>query len=410
MAWMEIVERPTGTIYKIRWRDGGRGSAQPAWTFDTLSEASTFRTLVELAGNHTPSADTMRVHGLGHYIVEEKPDPPAAVTVVAYCHAYLDTLECRPSTVAGYRAMIGRYIEPFFGDQLIADVDRTRLRAWQRWAVREGGRNGGPLSGRTVGHARASVLYPAFTAACRRQDDGSPGLRDWNPFDGLDAPDVVNNPVALLETPDDARRLVQAAYSIDVPTGDGVMLMMGTAMRWGEVFGLVRRAVIPHKRMAEVRAVSAVDDDGTTYVFRPEPKSDDGWRRLIYPTSLVPVVDRLRDAAGGRYGLLLPGTRAGNVWSAGNYRNRRWIPTMRRAAELGMECPDLTPHGLRHSTLTLLGEDPDVDIKSLQAFAGHADESTTAKYKHFTGRNAASINRAIDGFLADVIRGTPAAG
>lgn len=406
MAWIETVNKATGTRFKVKWREDGR---KPAWTFAELDRAQRFKTLVELCGDRMPGAEQLRAYGFGELVDELAPPAPPAVTVVAYCHTYLDSLECRPETVAGYRGLLHRYIEPFFGDQPIAEVDRARLRQWQRWAVREGGRNGGPVSGRTVGHARASVLYPAFVAACQRQDDGSPGLREWNPFDGLDAPDVVKNPVALLETPEDAARLIRAAYSIDLPTGDGVMLMMGTAMRWGEVFGLARRAVVPSKRITEVRAVSAADDRGT-YRFRPEPKSDDGWRRLVYPTSLVPVVERLREHASGRYELLLPGTAGGNVWSASNYRTRRWVPLMRRAAEAGMECVDLTPHGLRHSTLTLLGEDPAVDVKSLQAFAGHADESTTARYKHFTGRNAESINRAIDGFLTDVIAGTPAAG
>jgi integrase len=406
MAYIDTKTLANGEVrHRVQWRDGGtRDGARRTETFADRARAQRFADLVDAAGKRMPTPDQLAAFGLDELI----PAAPATVTLVDYCGTYIDALtKPKARQIADYRKYVLRTVAPFFGSMALVDVNRAHCREWQRWAEREGGRNGRALAASSVAKVRAAVLYPTFAKACARQDDGSAGIRDWNPFDDLDAPQIIRNPVEILWTPEDARLLILGAYQVDMFTGDAVTMLLGTAMRWGEVFGLTRPAVVLPRRLCTVRRVAAdVAGDGR-YVLRDEPKSDSGWRRIDYGPALAPVVERRHAAATGPDQLLF-GSDAGTVMSHPNFR-KRYVRAVTHATALGLDA-DVTPHGLRHSTITLLGEDPAVTAKALQAFSGHEHESTTARYKHNRGAGAAQITAALDGFLAGVLKGTPATG
>lgn len=394
--------------FHVRWRTGGGRAGKPdSETFATIARAELFASLVKAAGEHRPSNQQLIAFGLSELATDEA--PAVSPTVVAYCLAYIDGLgTAKPRQISDYRAYVRRHIEPFFGDRLLTDVDRADMRQWQRWALNNGGKGGKSLSGNSVAKVRAAVLYPAMAAACRRQDDGSPGLRSWNPFEDLAAPDVVRNPHAVLYTDDDARYLLRGAYMVDEFIGDSVALLLASAARWGELFGLCRPAVITAKRFFEIRSTAADVDGHGRYVLKPEPKSEAGWRRIDYPDCVAALVARRTLAAGGPHGLLFaPGRGSTGVMSHTNYL-RRYKQAIRNAAALGLERTDVTPHGLRASTLTQLGEAA-VPEAALQTFAGHEHRATTAGYVRDRGTGGAAIAAALDGWLAGVVAGTPAA-
>ena len=65
-----------------------------------------------------------------------------------------------------------------------------------------------------------------------------------------------------------------------------------------------------------------------------------------------------------------------------NWLRNAWRPALRRA---GLADSGLTPHGLRHSRLSLMARSGKVTVNQLRRFAGHKDPGfTLRKYgSHF---------------------------
>jgi integrase len=409
MASITTRSIKSGTRYDVRWRPATAGETQPSVTFSDPTRAENFARLVGMCGDTMPTLEQLEMFGFADVAATIPAAPPAVLSLVDYCGAYVNSLtDPKPKQVRDYHDLIRRHIAPFFGQLALTVVDRAALREWQRWALREGGHGGKALSASTVRRVRAAVLYPALAMACRRQDDGSPGPREWNPFDGLDAPPLQRNPTAFLHTADEAALLLRGAYAVDVPTGDAVAVMLALGTRFGETFGMTRPAVTPARSRVEVRTVAAIIDHPGRYELREGPKSDGSWRTLLYGPALAPVIDRRYAAAAHTtHRLLFPGPD-NPVMQASTFR-KRYRRALHAAAALGLERLDVTPHGLRTTAMTHLGESDGVSAVAVQDFAGHGNLATTQGYTRRTGRGAPAVAAALDEFMAHVVTGTPAA-
>lgn len=87
----------------------------------------------------------------------------STIKVSEYLCDWLDphTLEVKSKTLAGYRDLIGRYVDPRIGDMKLQAVRPTTLSAMYRNMLANGGRGGNPLSRRTVNYVHA-ILRKAF--------------------------------------------------------------------------------------------------------------------------------------------------------------------------------------------------------------------------------------------------------
>jgi integrase len=399
MAELEKRSTKSGDTWRVRWRITA-GGPRDSRTFTDPRRASLFRDLVEMAGDAMPTNEQLRAWGFTELVTDEPAPGPAVLTVAEACRRYIAQLvDVEPRQRLDYTDMIRKHVTPFFGDQPITDVDRAKLRQWQEWCLREGGHNGGRLGANTVRRVRAALLYPTFRYATEKQDDGRPGPLVWNPFDGLRPPKRVKNPRETTRTPAEAAAVISAAYAIDEWTGDAVVMMIATGMRFGEMFGLARSAVILGTASVEIRQVLAIDETRRgTWVLRPAPKSDDSWRTLPIPAQALPAFTRRCALATGRDGLLLPGTdgpASYTMW------RKRWQRVLAAATASGMPRAGLTTHGLRHSFLSVLGADGRVSAKALQTAAGHAHISTSEGYMH-RGNNAA-VAAAIGDWLGEAM-------
>lgn len=97
-----------------------------------------------------------------------------------------------------------------------------------------------------------------------------------------------------------------------------------------------------------------------------------------------------------RSALLFPGTDGGG-WFYAYFRDKRWLPSVAAAVELGLD-PDLAkgirPHGLRHTHASWALADG-VDIRVLAQRLGHSDPAfTLRKYAHVTDLGYATANTA----------------
>jgi hypothetical protein len=98
-------------------------------------------------------------------------------------------------------------------------------------------------------------LAPIFDAACLPGEDDEPALRSYNPLRGFDLPDHIKPDRDIVETPDEARIFVEAAYAVDSEAADLLVTLLATGVRWGEGAGLPVRAV--HRDPGMVKAGAA---------------------------------------------------------------------------------------------------------------------------------------------------------
>jgi integrase len=114
-----------------------------------------------LAGGHHP-------RGMSRRVVSARSRPAWWITVDEYLTQWLNAhaLELKPKTHEDYRSLIAVYVEPRIGRMQLQSVRPSTLSGLYQTLLTEGGRNGRPLSNRTVGYVHA-VLRKAFNDAVR---------------------------------------------------------------------------------------------------------------------------------------------------------------------------------------------------------------------------------------------------
>lgn len=162
-------------------------------------------------------------------------------------------------------------------------------------------------------------------------------------------------------------------------------LMGHLAMRWGEALGVG----VGHIKDGKVLVRQQVIEDRTT---RPSTmtvstyggKTKHARRDLVASEAILAASEAAYERLSGSnpYRLLRP-TRTGQPYRSNNWIRQAWQPALRRA---GLEGSGLTPHGLRHSRLSIIAASPKVTGGDLSKFAGHHDVSfTLSRYgDHFS--------------------------
>jgi integrase len=303
-------------------------------------------------------------------------------------------LEVKPRTLAGYRDLVSRYVTPHIGGMRVQAVRPATLGSLYRDLLAGGGRNGRPLSGRTVNYVHA-ILRKAFNDAVH-----SEGLIPSNPAMKAKRPKRVTKPVTEVWTGEQLKTFLAlveherlfpfyrlAAYTgarrgellnlrwsdVDWKTpairirGSAGMVggqrMEGTTKSGHERVvsldaGTVEVLRAHRRRQMEWQMTAGAAWEGTGHVFA------NGYGRPIYPDS--------------------PSQRMAKVLEA--YNNPA-DPEKRPAKPL----PYMRLHDLRHihaTHLLLAG----VPVHVVADRLGHADASITLRvYAHVIRRDAADI-------------------
>jgi hypothetical protein len=231
------------TRYRVKWRTGGNG----AWdgvTFDLQAHAKRWKALVEAHGHQRPPVDQIGAHGFGYLVggyqavVDESTQLAgghadeavcASVTFEQYAREYIEGL-VRPNreTKRKYLERLRLHAFPIIGQRPIAEITRRELRLWQAGLVEKG------LSGKTIANIRGESIAPIFDAACLPGEDDEPPLRSYNPLRGLDLPAHVRPERDIVETEDEARIFIHAAYAVHPDAADLLVTLLASGARWGE--------------------------------------------------------------------------------------------------------------------------------------------------------------------------------
>lgn len=290
-----------------------------------------------------------------------RPEPSAAPTFAEVCEEWLRHGErerqLKPSTLLDYRSSTSARILPAFADLPVDVISSRDLEAWRQQLLA-----GGELSHRTI-NKLVMIVGAVFDRARRRGMIADNPARDLEKlkeprYDDLDFYD-----------PEEVSRLVRAAAS----HSDGTMflLLAFSGLRRGEALALTWRDVDFDRELIRVRGNWSHGRLVTT-------KGD-----RVRSVPLVPqLAGRLREhrEASAFPGLDDPvfcdpvGQRID-----GSALRRRFLVARERAS-----LRPLRLHDLRHTFASLA-----IDMASpveVQAWAGHQDPRTTARYTHYKSR------------------------
>ncbi len=147
-----VTKRGSTWSYVVRVIDPDTGLSKPKWVGGFASEEAA----------KAARDEARRASRRGEYVDRN------AITVAEYLRDWLDAhaLETKPGTLAGYRWLVGQYVEPRIGRMRLHAVRPTALTGMYRDLLRSGRVDGRPLSRATVDKVHA-VLRKAFNDAVR---------------------------------------------------------------------------------------------------------------------------------------------------------------------------------------------------------------------------------------------------
>jgi integrase len=192
--------------------------------------------------------------------------------------------------------------------------------------------------------------------------------------------------------PEEDVRLLDALDRVAPGRTDGRLLgelMLYCGLRWEEAGALDKEHVDTRQRVIHVGPV--LERDGT---IRPYGKTKAARRTVPVDDDLWPRV-RERAMAVGPGGLIVVGARGGTL-NYSRWHDRVWTPALRGLPALpkvkghaprpavpgaGLSDPQPTPHDLRHTYCTRLGEQGMV-AHELMALSGHESLASVQRYLH----------------------------
>jgi integrase len=306
---------------------------------------------------------------------------PSKVTVAEYVRGWLDSArDLAPKTLERYRQLAEQQIVPYLGATAMQKLRPAQIHDWHGILLKSGGKDGKPLSARTVGHAHR-VLHGALERAMRLE------IISRNVAHPVRPPKVESAEVTILN----ADQIAEVLARLDgyggrygsLPLRAIAALAIGTGMRRGEICGLAWGAVDLDKSL--VRVERSLEETAGGLRFK-SPKTAHGRRTISLPGN---VVDILRDhkrrlieqrlALGiGRLGdddLVFP-MADGTPYSPDKL-SRDWGHAVR-----DRKLPAANFHALRHSHASALIA-AGLDIVTVSRRLGHGSPAITLRvYAH----------------------------
>ena len=269
------------------------------------------------------------------------------------------------TTIRGYRSLCEAHLVPYFGERCIDRIGEDHIAAFDRHLL-ERGLN--PQSRRNI----LGLLVAMFETAKKR---------GW----------VVNNAVAQYEKPrksrsdtdgelrfltlEEVEAVLRAMPSDPVGQVERVLVLAAamTGMRRGELLGLRWKDVDwPARKIRVVR----------TYVGGKEdtPKSEASRRAVPLASRLAAELQLLHESSpyrGDDDPVFTHPSGTGLPLDASAV-SKAFKRALRRAS-----VREVRFHDLRHTFGTMMAASPNVSMRTLQGWLGHADPATTAIYAHF---------------------------
>ena len=289
----------------------------------------------------------------------------------------------RPSTFRGYRAYVRDKIAPYLGEKEIRKVTVDDIQNLYRKLKKEGGAEGGPLSGASVRRIHG-VLHQALKVAADRH------LIVKNPTDNVTLPKREPSPRTILN--DEQLERFMEAIRQDRRWHDFFYLEITTGLRRGELCGLMWSDFDEKKGTLSIRRTLHGKEGGGYYVG--DTKTGTGRRIIKLPPSTVQLLTERKRVAISQWIFPNPIHPEDPVMPNSGYNRMKKL-----LAEAGL--PRMRFHDLRHTFATHALTSV-VDAKTLSGILGHTKTSFTLDtYTHVTGDMHRRASEIVGGFMEE---------
>lgn len=365
----ELIEEHQGlraTTYRVRWREGGRGSKEHHPTFGALEDARRFRNLIlYVTGRQWPTDAQLIAHGFAD-LAQTPPPPTPDLSIAEMCDRYLTWLatdkDPRPGakTLETYRGHLNKRIAPTrFGKMDAADATMFDAQDWQRDVVRDLG-----YRSYSVRLTRTGLLDPAYVWAASMRSapdrDGVPLLNRASPMIDVEHLHFEEFDRAFLTTPAEYVTVLRLAREVNPRWADLLDVEAATGMRVSEARALDADAVLAFR--------GALRLNWHMVGSRREPDTKSGRRD-------VPVPEPLLKRLAGRSGVLLPAVRGGR-WTSDAHL---WLDLRKKMAGVGIP-EHISHHSFRTGMAQWLASKK-IDPVRIDLMLGHKLTGTAAKYR-----------------------------
>jgi integrase len=316
---------------------------------------------------------------------------PSRRTVAEYLRSWLNGAHgLAGKTAERYGQLAEQQIIPHLGALPLQKLRPAHIEDWHGKLLASGGKNGAPLSPRTVGHAHR-VLHRAYERALKAE------LVARNPVHAIRPPKVEAQEIASLKAEHVAGVLGALAGH---PLEPIAILALSSGARRGEILGLRWGDI--DLAAGTMKIERSLEQTHAGLKFKP-PKSKRGMRVLALPPSAVEALQthrkkqlELRLALGqGKPSdeTLVFSSFDGDPIPPNNL-SRDW-----RRFVLAHKLPPVSFHALRHSHASALIASG-IDPVTVSRRIGHASVSTTLNiYSHEFAKTDAVAAKAIEAAL-----------
>lgn len=293
-------------------------------------------------------------------------------TVAAFAASWLAGRDLAERTAELYQQLLRDHINPRFGKKSLASVTPGQVRSWYgelpaRIVARELERaHPRSIDGRTAAAKAYRLLATIMRAAVADELISRSPCR----LPGAAKEEAAERETVTVDEADALAWALPERYRIVVD------LIMWCQLRQGEWMRLQRSSLDLKRGTLEVRRSRVKKMDGT--MLEKDPKSDAG-KRVIFvpPNALFPLRKHVERFVGPELeAYVVTGERGGPLHPGTWYK--AWA-----TAKAAIGRPDLRPHDLRHSGLTLLAQ-YGATTKELMHRAGHASSEAALRYQHAT--------------------------
>lgn len=299
---------------------------------------------------------------------------PSRITIAEYMRAWLDGANgLSPKTLERYRQLTEQQIIPHLGAVALQKLRPVQVHEWHETLLKAGGKDGRPLSARTVGHAHR-VLRRGLERAMRLE------IVARNVAAALRPPRVEATEVEILSGDQIADVLAGLDGHALHPI---VAFALGTGMRRGEICGLAWGAVDLDR--AVVRVERSIEETAAGLRFKL-PKTRAGRRTVSLPANVVEILRTHRREQMAQRLLLGLGRPGADdlvfpLADASPYPpdklSRDWLRIV-----TSRKLPRVMFHALRHSHVSALIA-AGLDVVAVSRRIGHASPAVTlAVYAH----------------------------
>ncbi|MFU8876351.1 tyrosine-type recombinase/integrase [Micromonospora sp. SL4-19] len=283
----------------------------------------------------------------------------------------------RPRTVALYRWLYRKYIEPTLSAVLLSDLTPGRVRAWYAELVAAG-----------VTDTMRAKAYRLLHAVLVTAVDDELIRRNPCRIKSAGEHHTPERPVATIAQVLDIAGRVPARFRALV------LLAAFTSLRYGELAALHRSDIDPRCTTVTVRATLVEMSDGRM-IFGP-PKSAAGRRSVTIPAAIRPDLRRhLRDfVADDPDALVFTGAKGAALRRSNFQKAAGWSASVTAAG-----LPGFHFHDLRHTGNTLAAG-TGASLADLMARMGHGSTRAAMIYQHATAERDKSIAGALSASIA----------